>query len=191
MPDYRRAYIPGGTYFLTLVTHDRQPLLGSSAAVTRLRRAIREVMRELPFEVSAAVVLPDHVHFLWNLPPGDADYSRRVGKIKVLFTRSTREGQSTPSVVSGSRTKKREGGVWQRRFWEHTVGDERDFEACLNYIHYNPVKHGLVTCPHLWPHSSFPKWVESGLYLPEWGCSCGGRRPSLPPAVHRSIDAGE
>ena len=191
MPDYRRAYVPGGTFFLTIVTHGRVPILGSREGVARLRRALRRVMLERPFRVPAAVVLPDHVHFLWSLPRGDTDYSRRVGRMKVLFTRSVREGRGSPAPVSDSRRKHRESDVWQRRFWEHVVDDEEDFERFLDYMHYNPVKHGLVTCPHQWPFSSFGKWVKSGLYPIEWGCSCQGRQPALPAMINDGVEAGE
>jgi putative transposase len=96
-----------------------------------------------------------------------------------------------PESRSESRRKHRESGFWQRRFWEHVVTDEEDFEQYLNYIHYNPVKHGLVTCPHLWSFSSFRKWVGKGLYPENWGCSCAGRVFENPANVKRSIEAGE
>jgi putative transposase len=191
MPNYRRAYEPGGTYFLTIATYQRLPLLGPPQAVTCLRSALGEVMREAPFQIPAAVILPDHIHFLWSLPRGDADYSGRVGRMKVRFTRSIREAGSPPPDVSPSRRRHRESDVWQRRFWEYTVRDEPDFERLLDYIHYNPVRHGLATCPHRWPFSSFRKWVRSGLYSAEWGCSCRGRRPNLPVTVDDGADAGE
>jgi putative transposase len=191
MSDYRRSYVPGGTFFLTVVTYRRRPLLASRENLERLRRAIRQVMREAPFRVPAAVVLPDHVHFLWSLPRGDADYSRRVGRMKVLFTRSLRGRRASPIVVCDSRRKHRESDVWHRRFWEHTIEDEADFEHHLDYIHYNPVRHGVASCPHLWPHSSFTRWVRAGLYPVDWGCRCDGRRPTLPDSVRRDGMAGE
>jgi putative transposase len=191
MPDYRRAYIPGGTVFLTMVTHGRMPLFQCPENVGRLREALRQVMQEQPFRIPAAVVLPDHVHFLWSLPRDDADYSRRVGRMKVSFTRSLRTGRFSPSLVSNSRRKHRESDIWQRRFWEHVVRDEADFERLLNYVHYNPVRHGLVGCPHQWPFSSFGKWVEAGLYPVEWGCSCQGRHPVLPVMIDNVIEFGE
>jgi putative transposase len=180
VPSYRRAHVPGGTFFLTVVTYRRRPILSSPGQVGRLRRALRQVMREAPFRIPAAVVLPDHAHFLWSLPPGDTDYSRRVGRMKVLFTRSLRGHEAPRPAVCDSRRKHRESDVWHRRFWEHTIGDEGDLERHLDYIHYNPVKHGLASCPHLWPYSSFPRWVRAGLYPGDWGCRCDGRQPVLP-----------
>jgi putative transposase len=172
MPDYRRAYIPGGTYFLTVATYRRRPMLSGPVAVGRLRRALGAVREEAPSLIPAAVVLPDHVHFLWTLPRGDADFSRRVGRMKLLFTRSTR-GRGAPRLApSESRRRHRESDVWQRRFWEHAIEDEADFERHLDYLHFNPVKHGLVSCPHLWPYSSFSRRVRTGLD-PEGGGDLG------------------
>ncbi len=180
MPNYRRMYVPGGRYFLTLVTFHRAPIFASPENVARLRSALSTVKKEQPFEFSAGVVLPDHAHFLWSLPPGDTAFSRRVGRLKVLFTRAVRESETSLRSVVTSRQKHRESDVWHRRFWEHTIMSEDDFERHLNYIHYNPIKHRLVACPHLWPYSSFSRWVERGTYEREWGCSCRGRSPVLP-----------
>jgi putative transposase len=180
MPDYRRAFVPGGTFFLTIVTHERRPLFAEPPNVERLRRVLREIRQADSFEFVAGVVLPDHLHFIWALPRGDADFSRRVGRMKVLFTRSLCGPGNLPVAVSASRRSHRESDVWQRRFWEHTIVDEEDLENHLHYLHYNPVKHALATCPHFWPHSSFAKWVRLGLYTGDWGCACGGRRPELP-----------
>jgi REP-associated tyrosine transposase len=191
MPDYRRFHLPGSTVFLTIVTHERAPIFGHEANVARLREAIRQVMQETPFQIPAAVVLPDHMHFLWSLPQGDADYSRRVGRMKVAVTQSMHVGGRHSSGVSRSREKHRESEVWQRRFWEHTIRDEDDFERHVHYIHYNPVKHGYVACPHLWPYSSFARWVRSGLYDQVWGCRCDGRIPILPAMAELDARAGE
>lgn len=189
MPNYRRAYVPGGTYFLTIVAFHRRPTFTGPQQVERLRCALKQVMREAPFQMPAAVVLPDHLHFLWCLPRGDTDYSRRVGRMKVLFTRSLERSGESHSDASASRQKHREADVWQRRFWEHTIHDAEDFERHLDYVHYNPVKHGLVACAHLWPYSSFSRWVDAGHYNPEWGCSCDGRRPK--PPIDLDHEAGE
>lgn len=180
MPEYRRAHPSGGTLFLTIVTYERVPLFADPENVARLRRALTAVGHEWPFQTPAAVVLPDHVHFLWTLPAGDAGYSKRVGRLKTVFTKSLRSdgGPRTPSrTTSPSRQKHHEADVWQRRFWEHTIRDEDDLERHLHYIHCNPVKHGLVACPHLWPYSSFHRWVRSGSYAAAWACCCDGRRP--------------
>jgi putative transposase len=179
MSDYRRAIVPGGTFFLTLVTYRRTPLFSESENVFRLRVAVAQMLTERPFEIIGAVVLPEHIHFLWRLPPNDSDYSQRVSRLKVLFTRSLRGYRALPQTVSVSRRKHRESDVWQRRFWEHTIRDDVDLQRHLDYLHYNPVKHGLVACPHLWEFSSFNKWVEQGRYRPDWGCVCEGRQPEM------------
>lgn len=189
MADYRRADQPGGTYFFTLVTYERIPLFADAANVDRLRAAVLAVMNERPFEFVAGVVLPDHAHYLWTLPASDADFSTRIGRMKVLFTKSLRAngGQCPPyneppvgwapptTPRSASRIKHRDADVWQRRFWEHLIRDQDDLNRHLDYIHYNPVKHGLATCPHAWPASSFDKWVTRRNYEPDWCCQCSGR----------------
>ncbi len=186
MSDYRRLYFPGGSFFFTIVTFQRQPIFRTPENVQRLRHAVARVKHRYPFDFLAGVVLPDHLHFLWTLPSGDANYSRRIGLMKVLFTQSLRDSGSVAESVSASRQKHGEADVWQRRFWEHRIKEEADIELFLHYIHYNPVKHGYAACPHLWPHSSFPRWVASGLYPADWGCRCGSREPVLPrmAAVH-------
>lgn len=174
MPDYRRYLVPGGSYFFTLATHERQPLFDDARNVERLRTAARAVQAEWPFEFVAAVILLDHVHFIWTLPPGDDGFSRRIGRMKANYKPHSQSGAGS----SFSRAKHRERTIWQRRFWEHSIRDEDDFKNHLDYIHYNPVKHGLATCPHAWPHSSFAVWVARGEYDLQWGCSCDGRTPS-------------
>ncbi|WP_228041121.1 transposase, partial [Nodosilinea sp. LEGE 07088] len=121
----------------------------------------------MPFDVTAAVVLPNHIHFLWTLP--DGNYSKRVGRLKVLFTRILRGSGALPQDVCLSRQRQRESDVWQRRFWEHTIRDEADWVGHLNYLHYNPVKHGLVRCSHEWEYSSFRWFVGEGMYAEDWG----------------------
>lgn len=191
MPEYRRAYVPGGIFFLTLVTYHRTPLFSEPENISRLRLAIAKTRTEKPFEITGAVVLPDHIHFLWTLPPNDSAYSQRVSRMKILFTRSLRGRRSLPQNVSPSRRKHRESDVWQRRFWEHTITDEADLERHLDYIHYNPVKHGLVSCPHLWQYSSFHRWVERDTYKVDWGCTCGGRQQQIPDFAEIAEKVGE
>lgn len=166
MSEYRRWYVPGGSYFLTPVTYWRRPLFASELNIEHLRHALATVVAEMPFEIAAAVVLPDHAHFIWTLPLGDKEYSKRVGRMKVEFTKQIRPAGHCRSVLSPSRRRHRESDVWQRRFWEHTLEDIDDFKSHLDYIHYNPVKHGYVTCPHLWPYSNFNRWTERGVYEP-------------------------
>lgn len=144
------------------------------------RSAVAEVKHLLLFEILGAVILPDHVHFLWELPPDDSDFSKRIGMIKSRFTRSMDGVERSVKHVSSSRRQHRESTVWQRRFWEHTIRDDRDFATHMDYIHYNPVRHGRVLCPHAWPYSSFHRWVREGHYDAHWACCCNGRRPSPP-----------
>ena len=159
MSDYRRYYIPGGCYFFTVVTYRRRPLLADAARVALLREALRMVKAARPFEVQAMVVLPDHLHALWRLPDGDADFSSRWRDVKNTVSRSI----ATPVNRRG------EKAVWQRRFWEHAIRDEEDWRRHCDYIHFNPVKHGLARTPGDWPYSSFRAAVTKGWYAPEWG----------------------
>jgi len=185
VPNYRRFFVPGGTYFFTLVTHNRKPLFATAAHVQLFRNAVSEVKADQPFEIVAAVVLPDHVHFVWTLPTSDDDYSKRLGRVKARFTKRLYGDEPSSNYVrrregvSPSRTKHRESAVWQRRFWEQTIDDEGEVARVLDYVHYNPVKHRLVRCPHQWEASSFHRWVEQGLHESMWGCSCRGRRVEI------------
>ncbi len=180
MPNYRRFYIPGGAYFLTVATYERQPILAEKKNVDLLRKALAKMKRKRPFDFQAGVILPDHAHFLSSLLPGDAAYSERIGQMKAHFTQSLRGKNALPKDVNASRRRHRESDVWHRRFWEHTIEDEDDFEKHLHSIHFNPVKHGYVRCPHLWPYSSFHRWANDGVYEGLWGCGCDGRVPVLP-----------
>jgi putative transposase len=173
VPEYRRAHIAGSTVFLTLITYRRDKLFSLPVNIERLRAACSLAIAEKPFIIDAAVILPEHIHFLWTLPPDDSDYSYRVGRIKVLFTRALRGVNNLPENVSESRRKHRESDVWQRRFYEHTIRDEFDLCKHLDYLHFNPVKHGLVKCVHDWEYSSFHRGVRRGEYDPQWGCQCG------------------
>jgi putative transposase len=194
MPDYRRAYEPGGTFFFTLVTNDRRPIFRAPENVDRLRAAMREVRADWPFNPLAGVVLFDHIHLIWTLPPGDTAYSRRIGRVKALFTRSL-SGTSWDHLTrttGRSRLRHRESDVGQRRFWEHVIRDRRDYENHLNYLHYNPVKHALCACPHAWPASSFAHCVEQKLYEPDWCCSCSQYGPvKLPYPDELDLTVGE
>lgn len=159
MVRYRRVRVPGGTYFFTVALAYRR----SSLLVDRiddLRAAFADARKRRPFEIDAIVVLPEHLHALMTLPEGDADYSARWQHIKSRFTR--RVGAHEPNA-------KGEHTIWQRRFWEHTIRDEADFERHVDYIHINPVKHGLVTRVRDWPHSSFHRHVREGTLPLDWG----------------------
>lgn len=159
MSDYRRLYQPGGSYFFTVVTHHRQKILSSPDHLLRLQSAFDRVKERLPFAMEAFVILPDHLHCIWNLPSGDSDFSTRWRLIKGYFS----------AGVRGSVNERCEKGIWQRRFWEHLLRDEEDWRRHMDYIHYNPVKHGYVKAPKDWPHSSFRQAVEKGLYPKGWG----------------------
>ena len=180
MPEYRRPIAPGATFFFTVVTSHRRSILTSAAALGFLRTAFRDQIARHPFEIDAIVILPDHLHCLWTLPPDDTRYSMRWSAIKRRFTNLFLAGGGTEARRSASRCKRGERGVWQRRFWDHVIRDDDDFVRHMDYIHYNPVKHDLAPCPHAWPHSSFAKWVRRGAYAGDWMCLCGGR-PANPP----------
>jgi len=187
MPNYRRAYVPGGTFFFTVVTHQRRRLFHVAANRTWLGEVVRECQRDWPFEMHAVVLLPDHLHALWTLPPGDADYSGRWSVIKINFTNRFLANGGRDATVSAGKRREHRRGIWQRRFWEHTIEDEDDFEAHFDYIHYNPVKHQLVKCPGDWEPSSFHRWVKAGVYPADWAC---GKYP-LPLFSTAKEDYGE
>lgn len=164
MRTYTRAKIPGACYFFTVVAADRQTDL-FTRHIDLLRSAFRNVRRAHPFLIDAAVVLPDHLHCLWTLPEGDEAFPTRWRLIKSGFSRSLAAGEA----VSASRLRKGERGIWQRRYWEHLIRDEPDYQRHIDYIHFNAVKHGYAKHPGEWPHSSFRRFVRRGLYPPEWG----------------------
>lgn len=169
MPDYRRARIAGGSYFFTVVTHERRGILTSRVARRALREAFAEVRRDRPFEIDAITLMPDHLHTVWTLPPGDDDFSTRWRRIKSLFTKRWLEAGGGEGPVSISREKHGERAVWQRRFYEHACRDATDWRRCINYTHVNPLKHGLVERVIDWPWSSFHRWRRLGEYGPDWG----------------------
>jgi putative transposase len=171
MSSYRRWYVPGGTYFFTVVTCQRHPLFASEEAVELLGAKMREVREELPFETIAIVLLPDHLHAIWTLPRGDSDYSTRWKRLKAEFTKEWLKRGHREVPVPTRRKLRGSRGIWQRRYWEHTITDERDLENHCIYIHYNPVKHRYVLRPADWPHSSFHRFVKLGEYEPDWGRS--------------------
>lgn len=167
---YRRSRIANAPYFLTLTLRDRRSsLLVDHIAV--LREAFRETRRQRPFESIAVVVLPDHLHWLCALPEGDADFSSRVRLVKRHFTLGL-----LSAGLALDRDARGEYRLWQRRFWAHTIRDDEDRQRHVDYIHYNPVKHGLVAAVGDWPHSSFGRFVRQGLLDADWG----GRAGSLP-----------
>lgn len=172
MPEYRRAREPGASYFFTVVTYERQRFLCEPDSINTLWSVIDKVRTAYPFHIDAWVLLPDHLHCIWTLPDNDSDYSKRWGLIKRGFTKKyylTGRQKKNPIHISDSRKKRRESHYWQRQFWEHVIRDQNDFNRHCDYIHYNPVKHGLVDEPRQWPHSTFYQFVESEAYPEDWG----------------------
>ena len=150
---YRRARQEGGVYFFTVTTQGRRPLLTQPRILDAFSMAVAHVNARHPFTMSAYVILPDHLHALWYLPERDDDFSMRWRLIKHFVSRHVPEY----------------GKIWQKRFWEHLVRDEDDYHRHLDYIHINPVKHGLTMRPDDWPHSSFTHYLNKGWYMPGWG----------------------
>lgn len=163
MPAYRRNKLTGGCYFFTTALADRRSELLVNH-VEHLRACMRRVKIRHPFIIEAMVVLPDHLHCIWTLPERDADYSTRWNLIKGAFSRGITSGEPR----SASRKLRGERGVWQRRFWEHTIRDEQDYANHVAYIHINPVKHGYVARAMDWPHSSIHQHIRRGLCDPAW-----------------------
>ncbi|SCY09641.1 putative transposase [Nitrosospira sp. Nl5] len=163
MTEYRRNFVKGGSYFFTVALADRsQNLLVDH--IDALRKAFRSVKAEYPFVLDAMVVLPEHLHCIWTLPAGDADYPDRWRRVKAAFSR----GLPDRSPRSLSKVRKGERGIWQRRYWEHTLRDDNDWQRHMDYIHYNPVKHRHVEYVADWPYSTFHRYVEVGIYQRDW-----------------------
>jgi putative transposase len=162
MVHYRRNQLPGGTYFFTVTLADRRSF-ALTENIEHLRASFRRVKVTQPFAIVAMAVLPEHLHAIWTLPPGDADYPGRWRAIKTGFTHDLiRAG------VQITRNAKGECDLWQRRFWEHTIRDDNDLARHVDYLHYNPVKHGLVARVADWPHSSFHRYVRQGVLPEDW-----------------------
>ena len=164
MSRYRRASIDGGIFFFTVTLADRSSDL-LVRHIDRLRRVYALVQQRHPFKTIAICVLNDHLHALWSLPPGDADFPMRWSLIKSSFSR----GLATVSLRSNSQIAKRDKGIWQRRYWEHAIRNSTDLDRHIDYIHFNPVKHGYVSRACDWPHSSFHRFVERGVLPLDWG----------------------
>lgn len=168
MTNYRRNFIAGGSFFFTVNLADRQSRLLIDN-IELLRNAFRYTRSRHPFQIEAIAVMPEHLHTIWTLPPDDLDYATRWRLIKTTFSRGLPKGER----ISNSRSNKGERGIWQRRYWEHTLRDELDFERHADYIHFNPVKHGHVKSVAEWPYSSFHRFVELGNYAADWGGGVG------------------
>ncbi len=171
MPNYHRAFLTGGTFFFTLVTFRRRYIFDRQECRTILREVIDRVRSRHPFSVDAWVLMPDHMHCIWTLPEGDSDYSTRWSLIKSNFSKQTKTMLHNPEWITASKEKHRESTVWQRRFWEHMIRNDKDYQTHIDYIHYNPVKHGYVTQVKDWPFSTFHRYVAKGIYSDNWGCT--------------------
>ncbi|XDZ50082.1 transposase [Neisseriaceae bacterium CLB008] len=163
MSHYRRSLIHGGTYFFTVVLADRRSTLLVDE-ILHFKRVYKQVASRYPFVTEAICVLPDHLHAIWRMPADDANYALRWGQIKSLFSRAYPH-----TARSASKIRKREKGIWQRRYWEHQIRDEKDLQRHIDYIHHNPVKHGLVVQVRDWPYSSFHRYVREGFLPLNWG----------------------
>lgn len=163
MVNYRRNYVPGASYFFTVTLHDRRSdyLI---RYVDLLRQSIRDIRSKKPFEIDAIVILPEHLHTIWRLPENDSDFSGRWKAIKSKFTRLVK--QYDASLVPNL---KGEYDLWQKRFWEHTIQNQIDYQKHVDYIHYNPIKHGMVKQLNDWPYSSFHRFVMQGILSADWG----------------------
>lgn len=164
MPDYRRFRVAGGTYFFTVNLLERRSDL-LVRHVDALREAVRRTRRERPFAIDGWVVLPEHMHCLMTLPDGDDDFSNRIKAIKIRFVRAV----PATEWRSPTRAARGERAIWQRRFWEHAIRSDADYARHMDYLHYNPVKHGYVGSVRGWPYSTFHRLVKAGLYPPDWG----------------------
>ncbi|MBN1348470.1 transposase [candidate division KSB1 bacterium] len=171
MSDYKRVKLHGGLYFFTVVTFNRRKFLTSELARSILRQVWKEVQGNHPFDVEAICLIPDHLHCIWRLPQGDCDYPKRWRLIKGKFSKRYLKAGGSQGVRNDSRQKKGEFAVWQRRYWEHTIMDDRDFVRHVDYIHINPVKHGYVNKACDWKWSSFHRYLKLGYYSEGWGCA--------------------
>lgn len=169
MTNYRRTHVPGATWFFTVNLADRRSRLLVDR-IDDLRQALRYVQTRHPFRIDAMVVLPDHLHAIWTLPPGDDNYPLRWRLLKTWFSRHIPHGERR----SASRVDKGERGIWQRRYWERLIRDETDLRSHIDYIHFNPVKHGHVLRAADWPYSTFHRYVAEGILPADWGIALGG-----------------
>ena len=165
MAKFRRVFTPGATWFFTVAAARRGPLLTDPRVISAFGTAMREVRQALPFSMPAWVILPDHLHVIWTLPEGDTDYPRRWSIIK---RRTSQLADLPPMARSCSMVARRESGLWQRRYWEYLIRDSDDLHRHVDYIHFNPVRHGHVDAPVSWPYSSFAQHVRDGTYPPDW-----------------------
>ena len=164
MPDYRRLWYPGGTYFFTVNLLKRRDNDLLTRHIDVLRDVVSSVRFRHPFTIHGWVVLPEHLHCVIELPLGDADFATRWRLIKMEFSKALPKTERLTSV----RRRRGERGIWQRRFWEHLIKDDADYRAHMDYVHYNPVKHGWVKRVRDWPYSTFHRLVKQGVYPLDW-----------------------
>ncbi len=169
MSRYRRSKTTGSTYFFTLVSYRRQTILCEQPVRDALREAITNVRQKRPLTIDAWVLLPDHFHCIWTLPEGDADFSTRWALIKRKVSLTCNQYYKRKEWISPSKQKHRESTLWQRRYWEHQIRDESDYQQHMDYIHWNPVKHSLVAHASDWPYSTFHHYFKQGVYPLDWG----------------------
>jgi putative transposase len=179
MPEYRRSQINGGSFFFTVVTYNRIPLFNNPNCRKILHAAWEDTRNRFPFKTIAICLLPDHLHCIWQLPENNTNYSIRWKEIKRLFTKQYLKEIGPGEQRNESRQKRQEAAIWQRRFWEHTIEDDEDFERHLDYIHYNPIKHGYVKKTSDWKWSTFHKFVNEGIYDIGWVGGDEGRIQGL------------
>ena len=168
MSRYRRADVAGGSYFFTVVTERRQRILTDEPIRRALRESITYVREHYPFAINGWVLLPDHLHTIWTLPEDDGDFASRWRLIKTRVTKACGKLYTQPNFLTARRAAKQCGTLWQHRYWEHLIRDDADFKHHMDYLHINPVKHGLVQRVRDWPYSSFHRCVQIGVYPMDW-----------------------
>ena len=168
MSNYRRAKVKGGTYFFTVITHLRQPYFQHQQAREALREALHAIRIQHPFQIDAWVLLPDHLHCIWTLPEDDADFALRWSLIKRSVSKNCL-ALIDSNLLTPAQWKNNEFGFWQRRYWEHQIRNENDYARHVDYLHWNPVKHGYVDGVKEWPYSTFHRFVDDGVYSLDWG----------------------
>jgi putative transposase len=168
MPEYRRLRVPGGCYFFTVNLRDRDCAL-LIERIALLRECVRAARAVAPFHIDSWVVLPDHMHCMWTLPEGDDDFPSRWLAIKKQFSKAMPMTEIRSPVMRA----RRERAIWQRRYWEHRIRDADDYARHMDYVHFNPVKHGLIDHPANWPYSTFRRAVRDGFYPADWAPGAG------------------
>jgi len=184
MTRYRRDKTPGASWFFTVVTYQRRELLCDKPVRIALRNAISRVRIRHPFVIDAWILLPNHFHCIWTLPDGESNYSLRWKLIKSYVTRACGKYYLQPEDLPPSKTRRRESVIWQRRFWEHRIKNEKDYALHMDYLHYNPVKHGYCKAPSKWRYSTLHRLKAEGIYPEDWG-ECNSSKMNM------TIDCGE